>query len=69
MSITGIQLRYLRISFMYGMWNLKNNMNKYICKTETDSDIERKPVVTKGEREEGEGRVKGRGLRDTNCYV
>ena len=32
------------------MWNLKNNTNECICKTETDSDIENKLVVTEGER-------------------
>ena len=30
------------------MWNLKNNINIYICKTETDSDIENKLVITLG---------------------
>ena len=33
------------------MQNLKNNTNECICKAETDSDIENKLVVTKGERE------------------
>ena len=47
------------------MWNLKNNTNECICKTETDSDIENKLVVTKGEREGGE-QIRGMGLRDTN---
>ena len=32
------------------MWNLKNNMNEFIYKTETLSDIENKLMVTKGER-------------------
>ena len=32
-------------------WNLKNNTNECICETETDSDTENKPVITKGERE------------------
>ena len=35
------------------MWNLKNNTNKSIYKTETDTEIESKLVVTKGEREGG----------------
>ena len=35
------------------MWNLKNNTNKYIYKTETDSDIENKFMVTKVGREMG----------------
>ena len=32
------------------VWNIKNKINEYICKTETDSDIENKHVVTKRER-------------------
>ena len=32
------------------MWNLKNNANEFICKTETDSQTENKRMVTKGER-------------------
>ena len=35
------------------MWTLKNNTNESIYKTETDSDIENKHMVTKGERERG----------------
>ena len=35
------------------MWNLKNNTNDYICKTNRLTDIENKPVVSKGERERG----------------
>ena len=31
------------------MWNLRNNTNESIYKTETDSDIEKKLMVTKGE--------------------
>ena len=39
------------------MWNLKNNTNELIYKTETDStDIENKLMVTKGES--GGGRDK-----------
>ena len=36
------------------MWNLKYNTNELIYETETDSDIENKLMVTKGE-EAGEG--------------
>ena len=32
------------------MWNLKNNTNEFIYKTETDSQTESKHMVTKGER-------------------
>ena len=35
------------------MWNLKNNTNDYICKTNRLTDIEDKLVVSKGERERG----------------
>ena len=31
------------------MWNLKNNTNELIYKTETDSDMENKLMVTKQE--------------------
>ena len=37
------------------MWNLKYDTNQLIYKTETDSDIENKRMVTKGERGMGEG--------------
>ena len=37
------------------MWNLKNKTNEY-NKTETDSDIENKLVVTSGESEEKRGK-------------
>ena len=33
------------------MWNLKNNTNDYICKTNRLTDKENKPVVSKGESE------------------
>ena len=32
------------------MWNLKYDTNELIYKTDTDSDIENKPVVTNEER-------------------
>ena len=32
------------------MWNLKNNTNKCMCKTERLTDIENKLMVTRGER-------------------
>ena len=32
------------------MWNLKYNTNEPIYKTETDSDIENRPMVVSGER-------------------
>ena len=41
------KVKYCMISLV---WNIKNKINEYICKTETDSDIENKHVVTKRER-------------------
>ena len=38
------------------MWNVKYDPNEVIYKTETDSDIENKLMVTKGERG-GEGKL------------
>ena len=36
------------------MWNLKNNRNESLYKTEPDSQTENKFLLIKGEREEGE---------------
>ena len=35
------------------MWTLKNDTNEYIYKTEIDSDIENKLMVTKGDSGRG----------------
>ena len=35
------------------MWNLKYNANELIYETETDSDIEKRLVVAKGEGQQG----------------
>ena len=35
------------------MWNLKNETNELIHKTETDSCLENKLMITKEERSEG----------------
>ena len=35
------------------MWNLKYDTNELIYETETDSDIENRPVVAKGEGQWG----------------
>ena len=46
------------------MWNLKNNTNECICKTETD------PQTCGYQRGEGRGiQIRGMGLTDTNCYI
>ena len=37
------------------MWNLKNNTNELIYKTETDSQTKKTNIATKGERIGGEG--------------
>ena len=47
------------------MWNLKNNTNEFIYKTETDSDIENKLMVTKGERAGG----RSTGLTETHTTI
>ena len=47
------------------MWNLRNSANELIYKTETDSHIENKLMVTKGERGV-EGYVRNLGLTDTH---
>ena len=40
------------------MWNLKNNTNESMYKTETDfTDIENKLMATKGEREGGQDKL------------
>ena len=49
------------------MWNLKNNTNELIYETETDSDIENKFMVIKGEG--GMGKIRSMGLTDTNYYI
>ena len=41
--------RQISYNIIY-MWNQKNDTNELIYKTETDSDIENKLMVTKGER-------------------
>ena len=48
------------------MWNLKNNTDEHICKTETDFQIEETDLSLVKGRREGEGRMRGMGLRDTN---
>ena len=35
------------------MWNIKNNTNESIYKTETDSQIQKTNMFTKGERRGG----------------
>ena len=40
--------RWISYDITY-MWNLKNNTNELIYKTETDSDMENKLMVTKQE--------------------
>ena len=47
------------------MWN---NKKYYITKQKQLRDIDNKPVVTTGAREEGRGK-RDEGLRDENCYV
>ena len=51
------------------VWNLKYDTNEPIYKTETNSDIENRLVVAKGEEGEGEGRTGSLGLVDANYYI
>ena len=47
---------------------LKCDANEPVCKTETDSDIENRLVVAKGEG--GESGMNGEfGVRDANCDI
>jgi len=57
------------------IWNLKNNKNEGIIPKKTHryrkrlTDIENKFVVTKAEKERGEGQTRSMGLTDTNYYI
>ena len=46
------------------MWNLKQDLREDTYETETDSDIENKLMVAKGE-----GRIGSSGLADANQYI
>ena len=50
------------------IWNPKYSTNKLICKTETDSDIENRLVVAKGE-EKGVGCTGSWGLVAAKYYI
>ena len=47
--------------------NLKNGTNKFIYKTEIDSDIENKLMIIKRKKVR-EGQIRNLGLSDTNYY-
>ena len=50
------------------MWNLKNNTNELIYKTETDSQAQKTNLLLpKGK--EGEGQIRNLGLTDTHYYI
>ena len=52
------------------MWNLKYSTNEPIYKTETDSDMDNRFVVSKGVEEgEGMGRTGSLGLVDANYSI
>ena len=51
------------------MWNLKNNTNECICKTQTDSQIQKTNVVTKGEGKVRRDKLGVWGLTDTNYFM
>jgi len=44
------------------MWNLKNNTNEYICKTEIDSQIQKTNIRLPKGRGEGRGTNQGYGI-------
>ena len=50
------------------MWNLKYNTNE-ICKTETDSPIQKTNSWLQRGEGNGEGQITSMGLTDTNYYV
>ena len=50
------------------MWNLENNINEYIYKTEIDSQIQKTKLWLPGGEGIGEGQTKGIGLLCTNFY-
>ena len=50
-------------------WNLKNNTNECICKTQTDSQIQKTNVVTKGEGKVRRDKLGVWGLTDTNYFM
>ena len=52
-AATWMDLENIMLSEITYIWNLKNNANERIFKTETDIYIENKLVVTKGERQGG----------------
>ena len=49
--------KYCMISITCGYTLLKKNTNECIYKTNRCTDIENKPVVTKGEKERGRGKL------------
>ena len=51
------------------MQNLKNKDKLMNIKKQRFKDAENKLIDTSEEREAGKGQDKGRGLKDTNCYV
>ena len=49
------------------MWNLKYDTDQHIYETKTDTDIENRVVVDKGEG--GEGRNGSLGIAHANYYI
>ena len=50
------------------MWNLTYDTNQHIYETETDSQIENRPVVAKGEGV-GKGRIRSLGSAEVNYHA
>ena len=51
------------------MWNLKNNTNECIYKTETDSQTQKTDLWLPKGRGRGEGQIRNMGLTGTNDYA
>ena len=51
------------------MWNLKNNTNESIYKTETDSQTQKTNLWLPKGKGFGEGEIRSMGLTDTDYYT
>ena len=58
--------KYCMISHI---WNLKNNKNECICKTEVDSQLQKTTCDYRRGEGSWEGQVRSMGLTDTNYYL
>ena len=61
------EVRQLLYEITY-IWNLKNNTNECICKTETNLRY-RKQISVPKDRGKGEGQINGIKSANTNYYI